>query len=323
MVTNTFNPPQYIRHPAVQTVLASIGIRKWGFNAMLGSAKNHLLNTGNGIRLSGYHSPQTKARPKGLVILLHGWEGSSESTYILSCGRYLYRNGYAVFRLNFRDHGNSHHLNRGLFYATRLEEVYQGVKKAARLSGGLPVFLVGFSLGGNFALRIAKRCAEAAVDHLKHIVSISPVLDPDRATDKIDANPFILSYFIRKWKKSLALKQRIFSEHYDFNDILQQASIRKMTEMLLERYSTYPDALTYFRAYGIYGDDPAGIQLPTTIITAADDPIIPIGDFYSLKTAASTDLMVLPNGGHNGFIEGVFKPAWYDRLMLAIFEKNE
>ena len=70
----------------------------------------------------------------GQVILLHGWEGSADSTYILRTGNALYRRGYDIFRLNFRDHGDSHHLNRGIFYAVLLEEVFQAVRQATSLA---------------------------------------------------------------------------------------------------------------------------------------------------------------------------------------------
>lgn len=316
---NIFNPPLLLGHPVLQTVLASIGLRRWGSNPMLKAAQHHIIDAGDGIRLSGYYSPIKGKPSKGLCILLHGWEGSSDSTYVLSCGRYLYANDYAVFRLNYRDHGNSHHLNQGLFYATRLEEVFQAVRQAARFSNNTPVFLAGFSLGGNFALRIAKRMRDNSISPLKQIISISPVLDPDKATDRIDSNPFLLAYFMKKWKKSLACKQRLFPGQYDFSDILQRKSIRDMTDLLLSRYSDYPDTETYFKSYGVYDHDIADIQVPTTIITAADDPVIPIEDFHHLKTSPCADLVIHKRGGHNGFVDSVFGPAWYDRFMLNTF----
>jgi predicted alpha/beta-fold hydrolase len=320
---NMFRPPCYLRHFTVQTVLASMGLRKRGGNPMLQAARRHILDAGNGIRLLGFHSPVKNRPSRGLCILLHGWEGSSDSTYVLSCGRYLYRHGYDVFRLNYRDHGDSHHLNNGLFYATRLEEVYQAVRKAVGFAESAPVFLVGFSLGGNFALRIAKRSLENNTLPLRQVISISPVLDPDKATDRIDSSPFLLTYFMKKWKQSLRRKAVLFPDLYDFTDILNLKTIREMTDLLLNRFSGFPDTKTYFRAYGIYGEDLAGIQIPTAIITAADDPIIPVEDFKALNTAPDTDVFVHANGGHNGFVDSVLGPAWYDRFMRRRFEAYE
>jgi len=322
-MNSSFNPPLLLKHPTLQTVLASIGLRKWGGNPMLKAAQYHILDAGDGIRLSGFYSPIKDKPSQGLCILLHGWEGSADSTYVLSCGRYLHKHGYDVFRLNYRDHGDSLHLNKGLFYATLLEEVFQAVGQAARLSSSAPVFLVGFSLGGNFALRIARRSLANGTSPLKQVISISPVLDPDKATDRIDGNPFLLAYFMKKWERSLRRKQRLFPGLYDFKDVLNRKTIRGMTDLLLSRYTDYPDTKTYFRSYGIYGHDLADIQIPTTIITAVDDPVIPIEDFHNLKTAPSIDLFIHKKGGHNGFIDSVLGPAWYDRLMLNKFSCSD
>ena len=217
-----------------------------------------------------------------MVMLLHGWEGSVGSAYILSAGKHFFENGYSVFRLNFRDHGNSHHLNEGLFYATLTDEVFQAVQQASAIEDGLNFFLVGFSLGGNYALRIGHICAKEPIKNLRHIVSISPVIDPDKATGAIDGNLMIRKYFLSKWRRSLTLKQKLFPGKYDFGDIISLNSCRSITDRLIESYSSYKDAAEYFRGYTITGDTISGITVPTTIIASKDDPVIPVCDFYAL-----------------------------------------
>ena len=106
--------------------------------------------------------------------------------------------GVDVFRLNFRDHGPSHHLNTGIFYAVLLDEVFDAVSQICAAQYPAPTFLAGFSLGGNFALRIARRCATHPIPGLAQVVGISPVLDPYKTTDHIDNNRFILKYFLKK-----------------------------------------------------------------------------------------------------------------------------
>ena len=60
-----------------------------------------------------------------------------------------------MFRLNFRDHGDTHHLNRDLFHSCRIDEVVGAVRAVRRAFATDPVAVAGFSLGGNFALRVA------------------------------------------------------------------------------------------------------------------------------------------------------------------------
>ncbi|MDL2269504.1 alpha/beta fold hydrolase [Desulfosarcina sp. OttesenSCG-928-G17] len=313
-----FDPPFFLKPAGLQTLLASAGIRATGPNPMAAAAQPKILTTTKGIRLMGLMSRQPRPHQKGLVILLHGWEGSTDSTYIRVTGRFLFGLGYDVFRLNFRDHGPTHHLNTGIFYAVLLDEVFDAVRQIADAETGRPVFLAGFSLGGNFALRIARQCAVQPISTLGHIMAISPVLNPDKATDRIDKSPLILRYFLRKWRRSLAAKQRYFPDLYDFSDLMGIPSLREMTERLLARHSTYTSAKTYFDAYGLMETGLGEIRTPTTVITAKDDPIIPVEDFYTIKTGSAVRLRIQPHGGHNGFLGQRLKP-WYEDVMAACF----
>ena len=263
---NVFIPPRWLRGMYTQTILASSRIRTLGRNPMLDVSREVILDAGDGVRLQGFFSPQVYQDPKGLVILLHGWEGSSSSTYILHTGRYFYDHGYAVFRLNLRDHGQTHHLNEGLFYGTLLDEVFTSIKQAAALSDGRAVFLAGFSLGGNFALRIARKASDEPIDNLRGVMAISPALDPSKSTDKIDGNPLLKWYFLRKWKRSLMVKQELYPGLYDFSDVVLLDSTRAMTDVLVARYGTYRDSNEYFRGYTLDADFFKDVSVPLTIV---------------------------------------------------------
>ena len=77
-----FAPPRWLRNPHVQSILASSGLRRLlarrARRAIERGAVEHVIDCGDGVRLQGFHSKQT-ARPeaRGLVVLLHGWEGSA------------------------------------------------------------------------------------------------------------------------------------------------------------------------------------------------------------------------------------------------------
>ena len=321
MQRDYFQPPFFIKNAYVQTILGSSKLRSPTPNLMRDVACEKIIKTPDDVKLVGYHSVQRGGQPKGLAIVLHGWEGSSDSTYVLRCANQLYRNGYDVFRLNFRDHGDSHHLNIGIFYAVLLEEVYEAVRFAAGLSEGAPVFLIGFSLGGNFVLRILKKCIHFPIANLCHAVSISPVLNPKKSTAKIDRIAFIRKYFLAKWRRSLAKKQKLFPGLYDFEDVLHLKSIQAVTDVLLKRYSDYPSAQEYFQAYAVMDSDIENIITAMTVITAADDPIIPVEDFYGLKLNHNTRLVIHSHGGHNGFITGFKLQSWYENRIITLFDE--
>jgi predicted alpha/beta-fold hydrolase len=317
----SFHPPWYLRSGQIQTVLASMPLRAWGKNPAGEAAREITIKTPRGIRLQGYHSSQTSAGTRGWVILLHGWEGSADSTYIACTGKSLYQRGYDIFRLNFRDHGSSHHLNQGIFYAILLEEVFQALQQICSMAEEKPVFLAGFSLGGNFALRIARQMGHDPIKNLGHIVAISPVLDPEKATVRIDRQPMIRWYFLKKWLQSLQIKQRLFPDVYDFSELYKLNTIMAVTEKMIEQYSDFDSASEYFKGYSILNDAIDDLSVPTTIVTAADDPIIPVDDFYELKLNQGTELIIHTHGGHNGFIDGFFLKSWYEQELADRFDE--
>ena len=206
---------------------------------MCDAAREMIMTTSGGIRLLGFYSPQKSKKSRGLVVLLHGWEGSVASTYILCTGNALYGRGYDIFRLNFRDHGDGHHLNQGIFYAVLLEEVFEAVHQLCRSAKQEPVFLTGFSLGGNFALRIARKMLQTPIENLRHVAAISPVLDPAKSTSKIDQYPMIRIYFLKKFIQSLKKKQKLFHSIYDFADFNYLKTVHAVTDRLLQIYSDF------------------------------------------------------------------------------------
>ena len=282
------------------------------------AARPMVLDVGNGVRLVGAFSPITGGGAKGLVLLIHGWEGNIDSTYLLETGRYLYKHQFEVFRLNLRDHGDTLHLNRTPFFATRLDEVFEAVRQVSRLTHGKPLFLVGFSLGGNFVLRITRKAGVTPIEHLRHSVAISPVLDPKDAAMAIDAHPLFRWYFLKKWRRSLLRKAVLFPDDYDLRDILKMDRIFEMTDVLVRRYGGFENADAYFKAYAFNGLAFESISIPTTVITSADDPIISVKDFRNAPANPLLEMVIHRHGGHNGFIDGFFS-NWYVNELVTVF----
>ncbi len=322
--TAAFSPGPWVRSPHLQTIFASLRYRLKGRNEMAEAAREMILDGAGGSRLLGYLSRRPPGSAKGLVLLIHGWEGSSESTYILSTGRTLFNKGYDVFRLNLRDHGPSHHLNSGLFHGALIEETHNAVINAAGLTEGLkhgkPFFVIGFSLGANFAFRIALRHADIPVPGLRRVFGISPALDPHQATLSIDRSIYRL-YFLRKWKRSLAVKQLLFPELYDFSGMLRMNSCMAMTEAIMPLYSEFPSYREYFGMYTLRKPLFAELSVPVTAIASADDPVIPVRELEGLAGSPNLDISIQKYGGHCGFLDPFPSGCWYERRICAILQK--
>lgn len=319
-IAGPFDPPWWMRGGRVQTALAGLKFRRTARSPMQEAAREVLLDAGTGadghpVRLKGYHSPHPA--PKGLAIFFHGWEGSQDSTYVQTTARRLFARGLSVFRLVYRDHGDTHDLNPGLFFAPHFAEVLEATRQAAKLAQGLPVYVIGFSLGGNYALRVAARHEQEGVRGLSHVFAISPVVDPLEAAPLVDEFPLIRRYFLKKWTRSLAAKEAAFPDAYDFGDALRTRRVMELTDWILPRYSQWPDRRGYFNGYKIGRDMLRDVRTPTTLITAEDDPIIPPDHARALELSDAVTLIVTRTGGHNGFFDSLTGPAWYERYIWA------
>lgn len=320
-----FQPPGWARNPHFQTIIANRKIRDFGSNPMASGSLETVIDAGNGVRLQGFHSFHPEAGGKGLAILVHGWEGSADSSYIKTLGRIIFQQGYDVFRLNMRDHGFSHHLNPGLFNGTLAEEFFQAVKNIASMAVSQNCFLIGFSLGGNFALRFGLHPEAVSVGNLQRIIVISPCMDPYKTTCALDRQALYRWYFLRKWRRSLGIKERIFPELYDFSRVVAGRNCLEMTQLIIEEFTDMSGYEEYFEQYTLTGGVLEDLQVPATIITAADDPLVPVEDFYDLPDIDCLELLIQRYGGHCGFIDQPPFGCWYERkvgeLLTNITEK--
>jgi predicted alpha/beta-fold hydrolase len=321
----SFSPPGWLANAHLQSILPSLQWRRpllaRRARDMLACADTRIVDCGDGVRLLGHYSSQAAAgRPpaRDMAILLHGWEGSSDSLYVLSLGAHLFSLGFDVFRLNFRDHGPSHHLNEDIFHSCRLDEVVGAVRRIQETIPDRRLTIAGFSLGGNFALRVAARAPSADI-RLERSVAICPVLRPHSTMEVLETGWWIYQqYFILKWKRSLRLKQQYFPKRYDFTQILAQNTIRAMTEILVRRYSEFADLDAYLNGYAIIGDALAELDVPSHILISLDDPIIPAHDLQHLARTPYLHVTTIPLGGHCGFMDRINRESWADRQVGKI-----
>ena len=318
-----FKPPFLLQNTHTQTILNSVKLRlpivKHRSRGMLKASTPHILDCGDGIRLMGYYSGHGD-RKTDLCILIHGWEGSSDSLYLLSAAGFLWNKGFDIFRLNLRDHGQTHHLNRDLFHSCRIDEVVGAVKQIQNCFEHNRLLLGGFSLGGNFAMRVAVRAPEAGIC-LERVVAICPVLFPPSTMDAMETGPAVyLHYFIKKWRRSLAVKQKAFPEIKALHRIPRFKSIREMTDYFVRNLTEYPDLNTYLNGYAITGNTLADLESPSTIITSCDDPLIPVKDIKNLAASKNLQIEITPYGGHCGYLQDLRLTSWVDKRMAELFQ---
>ena len=314
-----FNPAFGLRNTHTQSLINSSAYRRRIVSkrskALLDAEQDWMVDGGDGVRLLGHYSPQAAAS-KGLVILFHGWEGSSRSNYIVGAGGMLFDRGFDVFRLNFRDHGDSHHINTGIFHSCRLDEVVHAVKDIQQRLDARNWALSGYSLGGNFALRVGLAAPSAGLS-LRQVVAVCPVVSPANTMKSMEDGPRAYeSYFIRKWARSIKLKQRLFPDAYEYEEWHELGGLRERTGFMATRYYEFDSLEQYFDGYSIAGDRLAALQIPATILMSEDDMVVPVSDFLDLPDNENIELLVSQFGGHCAFLKNWKMESWADDVIV-------
>lgn len=318
-----YQPPLLLRNGHLQTVLASSFLRRAAVRPGLAALEDHdvqILTCGDGVRLEVLRSLPTGAPKRGRAICIHGWEGCAESNYMVATASQLLRSGYEVLRLHLRDHGATHHLNHDVFHSNRIAEVVDAVELLALEEPEQPPVIVGFSLGGNFGLRVALAAPRRNIP-LAAVVAVNPLISPQKTMLRIDGRFSVYrDHFAEKWRRSLRKKQAAFPELYDFAAVEKIRSITAMTDYLVQRHTEYPTLEDYLDGYFLGEDRLAGLDVPALLITAANDPVVAIDDFRSLKASSAVQVEVHEHGGHCAFFSSLGLQSWIEHRIVAALD---
>ena len=326
-----FNPSFLVRHNQIQSVFAtksprrSIWLRRG--NQMEAVQQWQVVDAGGGVRLTGMRSAQAAGVvPKGLVVLIHGWEGSHNSGYLYSMSCALYAAGYNIFRLNLRDHGGSHALNKGIFHSARMDEVLGAIAAVTQqekaLTPQLDLYVIGFSLGGNFSLRVALQGPARGLTP-RLCIGVSPAITPGAMLQAIDQGPLVFRrYFMSKWQKTLKAKQAAWPE-YDFRPLAHHRRFLDITREFVLAYTDYGSLENYLSQYTLTPDQLLAAPAPVAVITSRDDAVIPFRDFDGLAVRGSVlSYDATRHGGHCGFIENLRMSSWAEERVLQLLQAH-
>lgn len=322
MPQHNYRPPLGLRNPHIQNIVSSTGPRKWWVRYqtrdLVDQAKPLVLETKDKVRLQGFINQHSK-QAKSLIVLFHGWEGSSDSVYVLSAAKRLYQEGHDIFRLNFRDHGNTTHLNREIFNSTRLSDITGAMEALQKQLHYEHYGLAGFSLGGNFTLRttIAQRDHDYRIDKA---MAICPVICPNDTMDALRNGAFFYEqHFVKQWKQSLYDKTRHYPEYTYAEKLKQLKTLDHVNDFFIPGYTPFNDSQSYFDAYHLKGERLTKLPVPTKIITSEDDPIVRHHMLPRTITNSHLSVDITRYGSHCAYLKNYKLQSWADDRLSEWF----
>jgi predicted alpha/beta-fold hydrolase len=251
-------------------------------------------------------------------VLAHGLCGSHASAQVRRLARLLLAERLRVVRLDLRGAGAGLPLARLPNHAGRSDDVRAALGEVHRWSPASPLLLIGLSLGGNLALKMAGEAAGRPVPGLDRVAALGPPIDLERCNALMGRrhNRLYESYFVRALVAGARRRQRCFPDlpppHFP-----RRLSMRLFDELYTAPRCGFADALDYYRrasALPLVGR----ITAPTLILAARDDPFIAVEPFEELTPPPQVTVQVLPHGGHLGFLgrDGSGGFRWAERRLV-------
>ncbi len=262
-----------------------------------------------------HQPPQSPAR--GQVVLLHGLEGSSDGGYIRSLTQAALNHGFGVHRLNMRACGGTEHLSETMYHSGLTSDTLFVLRSIQARKLG-PLFLVGFSLGGNVALKLAGELRQT--DLLAGVCAVSTPIDLACAVRAIGKrkNLFYSSRFLSRLKARVRRKNITAPHLYPVDELKKIHSIWAFDDRYTAPLFGFGNAANYYATqsaarYLEY------IEVPTLVVTAQDDPLVPF-EMYRRKVFHENPALTLvaPKfGGHLGFLSRTRPRFWLDELLSS------
>jgi predicted alpha/beta-fold hydrolase len=233
--------------------------------------------------------------PRGQVVLLHGLEGSSESSYMLGMAAAARKAGFVIHRFNFRTCGGTEHLCETLYHAGLTSDLRYVLEQL-----GEPAFLVGFSLGGNVALKLAGELGEEGSRWVRGVFAISTPIDLLACARRIGERDNLVyeRRFVRKMRARLLATGR-----YPARQVAGLRTLWALDDGITAPSFGFGTAECYYRTQSALGflDN---VRVPVLLIQAKDDTFIPFDAFESetVRSNKHIELLATSHGGHVGFL---------------------
>ncbi len=298
------------RNPHLQTIAGHLW-RRYGEETRF-PLRDRLYRTEPEVEVL-VQSQYPQGRPLGEIVMVHGLEGSGESGYIRSLSGAALRAGFAAHRFHMRTCGGTERLCRTLYHAGLTSDLLFVLRQFAREGRG-PVFLVGFSLGGNVVLKLAGELAETARPLLRGVCAVSAPLDLAACSRRIAAldNRLYEHRFVRRMRVRLCATGRY--RRADFDGL---RSVMEIDDRITAPSFGFGNAAHYYNTQSA-SRFLQTIRVPTLLIHAKDDTLVPFSCVTTNPALPNpcVELVASENGGHLGFIGRRPHRFWVDHALI-------
>jgi uncharacterized protein len=239
------------------------------------------------------------------LVALHGLEGSSAAHYMQGLADKALKAGFNAILLNQRNCGGTEHLGPGLYHSGLIDDAAFVIRELAAADGLDRVVAAGYSLGGNLALRLAGTHPPSDLPSLKAVCAVSPVLELEDCVRALERKSnFAYQWnFVRNLKARMRRKDACFPGRFDLSRLDRIRTVRQFDAEYTAPFFGFTSAEDYYhRAAALRVVE--HIQIPALVVTAENDPFVPVNAFHDPKLRGNPNITVIvtKHGGHCGFL---------------------
>ena len=251
---------------------------------------------------------------KPIVVLLHGLEGSSNSTYIQGAAHCFLKKGWGVAAINLRSCSGELNRRAQFYHSGWFDDLDRLVLSLRRYQ--VPIFGLGFSLGGNLVLKFSGSDTLSSFDA---VMAVSAPIDLSSSTHAMRAWPARLyeKRFLRMLQKKMQKKtDTLLKEGIPVHKAKTAQTIREFDRYLTAHSYGFKDEEDYYQSASAL---PVleRISIPVHLLQSKDDPMLS-SLCYPEQNRLPSNITCLytKQGGHVGFVYG-------DRMKRRYFAQEE
>jgi uncharacterized protein len=304
----------FFRNPHLLTIAGNYWHRE--LDEQRFPVQTKLYETESGVQVL-VHSQAPRGEPVAQLILIHGLEGSSAAGYARSLAQAALEAGCAAHRFNMRSCGGTEHLSgRTLYHSGQTSDLLSVIRQ---LPQSAPIFLAGFSLGGNVALKLAGELGESARDIIAGITATSVPIDLAACVKQLDkpSNIIYARRFVSRLKERVRAKERLTPGLFDLGALPRIRTIYDFDDRFTAQAFGFGSADNYYATQSS-NQFLERIQVPALVVQAKDDPLIPFAvyDHPAFSQNPHLRLLATEHGGHLGFISKTKPRFWLDQVLV-------
>ncbi|MCA9068573.1 MAG: alpha/beta fold hydrolase [Planctomycetaceae bacterium] len=236
-----------------------------------------------------------------VALLMPGLAGCHGSGYLVRTAAKLNARGVRTFRMDQRGWGAGSGLAEHPFHAGRSGDVLAALEFLSELCPDSPLAVIGFSLSGNVTLKFLGEFPNR-VPRLERAAALTPPINLSACADWMERstnrfyNRFLTGCLIQHLKEN----NRPLPEKNGQSDDSPK-TLREFDDRYTAPAAGFDSADQYYSECSS-GPLLSKINIPTLIVVAEDDPMIPISSFADVPLSSDVHLHVSKSGGHLGFI---------------------